>query len=634
MTMTNHQLDLRLAFTILASITFFLVGCSSEVADPAPSTAQMDVSEQAAQVETSSPSEQANALYEELFNETLMLHPEWQTFLGMKTNYDKWNDLSAEFRDSLHELTQDQLQRLQQLNSDELAGQTLLSYQLYEQQLKNSIDDHRWRDHGYPVNQMFGTHAGIPSLLINQHLIESVEDAEAYIARVNGVPGVIDQLIEGLANRAEKGIVAPEFVFPHVLESSSNIIKGIGEEQVDKSNELFADFETKVANLELSEEESQRLMADISNALSSSLAPAYEKLIAYLEELAELADGNHGVWALPDGEAYYENRLKRMTTTDFTAEEIHQIGLAEVERIHNEMRDIMQRVNFEGSLKDFFDFTRVDEQFFYDNTDEGRAAYLAEATRVIDDMKTRLDELFYIKPQADLVVKAVEPFREKSAGIAFYQRPAPNGSRPGIYYANLYKMEDMAKYELEALAYHEGLPGHHMQLAIAQEQQQMPKFRRFGGYTAYIEGWGLYSEYIPKEMGLYQDPYSDFGRLSMELWRAARLVVDTGLHYKRWTREQAIEYLNENTPSSENTNVKAIERYLVMPAQATAYKIGMMKILELREKAREALGEQFDIRAYHDLVLANGAVPLNVLEDLVDDWIEDLGKSYWPLQEG
>ena len=300
------------------------------------------------------------------------------------------------------------------------------------------------------------------------------------------------------------------------------------------------------------------------------------------------------------------------------------MGLDEVARIHTEMREIMRQVNFDGDLKSFFTFMRSDPQFFYPNTDKGRAAYLAEATRVVDDMKSRLDELFYIKPKAEIYVKAVEPFREKSFGtFAYYQGPAPDGSRPGIYYANLYRMENMPKYKLEALAYHEAIPGHHMQIAIGQELEEVPKFRRFGGYTAYTEGWGLYSEFIPKEMGLYSNPYSDFGRLSMELWRACRLVVDTGLHHKRWTREQGIDYLNTNTDSTEESNIKAVERYMVWPGQAVAYKVGMLKILELRENARMALDDQFDIRAYHEVVLGNGAVPLDVLEQLVDKWIEE-----------
>ena len=290
-------------------------------------------------------------------------------------------------------------------------------------------------------------------------------------------------------------------------------------------------------------------------------------------------------------------------------------------RIHDEMREIKDKVGFKGDLKAFMQFMKTDKQFYYPNTAEGKQRYLDEATAMIDNMKTRLDELFIVKPKADLKVKAVEAFREKAAGKAFYQQPAPDGSRPGIYYANLYDMEAMPTYQMEALAYHEGIPGHHMQIAISQELEGVPKFRKFGGYTAYIEGWGLYSELVPKEMGLYEDPYSDFGRLAMELWRACRLVVDTGIHEMKWTRQQGIDYYVNNTPNATSDGVKMVERHVVMPSQATAYKVGMLKILELREAAKVKLGDKFDIREFHDVVLKNGAVPLNVLESFVDQWV-------------
>ena len=285
------------------------------------------------------------------------------------------------------------------------------------------------------------------------------------------------------------------------------------------------------------------------------------------------------------------------------------------------MREIMKKVDFKGDLQAFFEFMRNDEQFYYPETDEGRQRYLDEATAYIDTMKGELDKLFITKPKADLTVKRVETFREKSAGKAFYQQPAPDGSRPGLYYANLYDMKAMPTYQMEALAYHEGIPGHHMQIALKQELEGLPMFRKFGGYTAYSEGWGLYSELIPKEIGFYKDPYSDFGRLAMELWRACRLVVDTGIHTKKWTREQGIEYYVSNTPNAKSDAVKMVERHIVMPSQATAYKVGMIKILDLRAKAKKALGDKFDIRKFHDVVLTSGALPLNVLEDMVDDYI-------------
>ena len=318
-----------------------------------------------------------------------------------------------------------------------------------------------------------------------------------------------------------------------------------------EASTLLADLNKKLNALDADDGVKEDLRARGISALRQSVQPAYEALIAMFEEQQTTASNDDGAWKLPEGDVYYGIQLARMTTTDMSASEIHDLGLSEVSRIHGEMNVIKDSVGFEGSLQDFFVHMREDPEgrFSYPNTDEGREQYLAEATAIIDDMRGRLDELFYTKPKAELIVKRVEPFRERAAGKAFYQRPAPDGSRPGIYYANLYNMADMPIYQMAALAYHEGIPGHHMQLAISQELENTPSFRKYGGFTAYTEGWGLYSEYVPKEMGLYSDPYSDFGRLAMELWRAARLVVDTGLHDKKWTREEAIEYLLTNTPN-------------------------------------------------------------------------------------
>jgi len=565
----------------------------------------------------------AGEIFDELFMESLRESPEYMAYLGMRERYDEWNDYSQASFDRSVAMSKDQLARLREIDAEGLDKSEALSLTLYSQRLENGLADTQWRYHGYPVNQMFGVHSSIPSFLINQHLIANKAEAEAYIARVRAVPEVLSHVIEDLNIRADQGIIAPKFVFPHSIRDSQNIIAGIGDDAGAEQNPLVEDFKAKLDKLELDDSLRADLLAQLNQALAEQFAPAYRELIVTLQALGERSEGNFGVWSLPNGAAYYANALKRITTTDMTPDQIHQLGLDEVARIQDEMRGIMEQVGFEGDLQAFFEFMRSDPQFYLPDTDEGRQAYLDEAARVIDEMEGRLDELFYSKPKARVMIKAVEAFREKSAGRAFYQRPAEDGSRPGTYYANLYRMQDMPTYDLEALAYHEGIPGHHMQGTISQEQQGLPMFRRHGGYTAYSEGWGLYSEYIPKEMGLYSNPYSDFGRLSMEIWRACRLVVDTGLHHKRWTREEAIDYLTANTSSSVVANTKAIERYMIMPGQATAYKVGMLKILELREKARTALGDQFDIRGYHELVLSNGAVPLNVLETLVDDWVAE-----------
>ena len=395
------------------------------------------------------------------------------------------------------------------------------------------------------------------------------------------------------------------------------------EAESDKLNLLLNDFKTKVEKVKpkLDDEAKEVLYERAIVAISESLAPAYERIIAEMTRQKAAATTDDGAWKLPDGEDYYAYRLKLMTTTDMSADAIHNLGLSEVDRIHTEMREIMKKVEYDGTLQEFFEFTRTDKQFYKPEGKRGRAAYLREATVFIDDMKVRLPEVFNKLPKAELEVRAVEAFREKAAGKAFYNRPAPDGSRPGIYYANLYRMDAMPVYQMEALAYHEGVPGHHMQLSISQELKGIPEFRKYGRFTAYSEGWGLYSEYLPKEMGLYADPYSDFGRLAMELWRAGRLVVDTGLHDKKWTREQATQYLMDNTPNPESDCLKAIERYIVMPGQATAYKIGMNKILELREGAKADLGDAFDIRDFHDAILATGPVPLDIMEEQVEAYV-------------
>ncbi|WP_445365745.1 DUF885 domain-containing protein [Microbulbifer sp. ANSA001] len=563
---------------------------------------------------------QVNQMFEDFFQEHLSRSPEFKTFLGKKEDYDKWDDLSPEFAKETLEIDKRQLAELNKIDPSSLDEATRLSLRLAKRNLEQDIEGYKWRNHSYPVNQMYATHTSAASLLISQHRIDDVSDAEAYIARLNAMPKYFSQLEEKLKANAEAGTIVPKFVFPYVISDSQNLING-APFNGDKDSPLFADFKGKVEKLDIGKEQKQALIDKASTALKESTGPAYEKLIGYLQELEKKATTDDGAWKLADGEDFYKFRLGVYTTTDMTADKIHQTGLKEVARIHDEMREIMRKVKFEGNLQEFFEFMRTDKQFYYPTTEEGKAEYLEKATAIIDTMKGRLDELFITKPKAELDVRAVEPFREKSAGKAFYQRPAPDGSRPGIYYANLYNMSDMPTYQMEALAYHEGIPGHHMQLSIAQELQDIPKFRKYGGYTAYTEGWGLYSELVPKELGFYEDPYSDFGRLAMELWRAGRLVVDTGLHAKKWTREQAIDYLVENTPNPKGDVVKAIERYIVMPGQATAYKIGMLKIVELREKSKAELGDKFDVRGFHDTILANGAVPLDVLEELVNEWV-------------
>ena len=573
-----------------AGLVLCLSNCDSE--SPSPADVQLE-------------SERFNAFLDERFDMWLGRSPTWQSYLGIKDDYGQWDDESAAADD------------------EDLAlyAQGRISYQLYELKTERHLAAYRFRFYEYPVNQMFGWQADMPAFMINIHQVAGLSDAEAYIARLSSVDMLFSQIMERMRTAQSMGVLAPKFVFAHVLRDAANVVTGRPYDDSDEDSTLLADFRKKVSALDLDAETEADLIARAGQALLESVAPAYQRLIALVEEQQAAAGTDDGAWKHPDGEAYYRFRLKTITTTDLTATEIYDLGLAEVARIHDEMRAIMTTVNFEGDLQGFFTFMRDSAQFYLPNTDEGRAVYLERTNALIADIKSRLDEVFATKPKADLDVKPVEAFREQSAGKAFYQSPSPTGDRPGRYYVNLYDMAAMPTYELDALAYHEAIPGHHMQIAIAQEFEALPKFRKYGGFTAYVEGWGLYSEKLPKEMGLYEDPYADFGRLSMELWRACRLVVDTGLHDKRWTREQAIDYLKQNTPAPDYEITKSIERYIVMPGQATAYKIGMLKILELREWAKSELGEAFDIRAFHDVVLVNGALPLMVLEEQVHEWV-------------
>ncbi len=569
-------------------------------------------------------SKKANDFFDRVFDSEIDRDPMRQTTLGIKKDYVKWNDISDENNQkelAIIKLNLDSLHK--NINKESLDEQTKISYRMFEEEANQTIDNFKWRFHNYSVNQMGGMHTEIPAFLINMHAITDKKDAEAYISRLLGINTLFDQLIVNLKIREEKNIIPPKFVFPYVVNDCKNILSGIPFQKVKLVNPLLEDFTTKVNLLkDLDEATKNELISNASAALISSVKPAYEKLIKYWNELEKKATTDDGAWKLPDGDAFYDAALKVTTTTDLSADKIHEIGLKEVARIHKEMKGIMKKVNFRNdNLNDFFQFMRTDKQFYYPNTAEGKSAYRLKAVKIIDDMKLQLDKLFLTKPKADIQVKPVEAFREKSAGGAFYEEPAIDGSRPGHYYINLYNMADQATYQMEALAYHEGIPGHHMQIAIAQELKNIPKFRKFGGNTAYVEGWALYSELVPKEIGFYQDPFSDFGRLAMELFRAARLVVDTGIHRKKWTREQALKYFKDNTPNPEGDNKKEIERYIVWPSQATGYKIGMNKILELRENAKNKLADKFDIREFHDVVLTSGPVSMSILEQMVNTWV-------------
>ncbi len=576
------------------------------------------------QAEIESESKKLAEFFNKNFEAVVKRYPTYATYLGRKDQYDKLNNNTYEYSKETLELEKKSLEEMKKINFDALDPQSKISYKMYEENVKDSIESFKYFYHGFFVSQMFGEHSSLPSFLINMHQIANESEANAYVSRLNGFNNYFDQLLVKMKVQEKMGVRMPNFSFDKVIRDSKNIISGFPFQKVKKQSTLYKDLSDKLVKAKIPTSKRKEILKNSEKALLSSVYPAYQKFITYMTDLKKISTRNDGVWSIPNGQAYYKHRLKKITTTDMTAPEIHKLGLKEVERIRGEMRVIMKKVGFKGDLSDFFKFMKTSKKFYYPNTKAGRASYLKDTNKLISNIKGKLDLIFKTKPKADVKVRAVEAFREKSAGIAFYQRPAMNGSRPGIYYVNLSDMKSVAKYDMEALAYHEAIPGHHMQLAISQELKDLPMFRKMGGFTAFTEGWGLYSEYIPKEMGFYTDPYSDFGRLSMEMWRACRLVVDTGLHHYKWSREKAIEYLNNNTPNSMDEKVKGIERYIVMPGQATAYKIGQLKILSLREKAKTALGDKFDIKEFHDRVLTNGSVPMNLLESNIDDYIKSV----------
>ena len=561
------------------------------------------------------------ALVDAAFDEAVARSPEALTSLGIKQDYGRLDDYTDAHRLGDVELAEAHLARIKtEVDYEALSPEGKLTYDLFQREVERDRRNLEWRWHNF-IFSTNGSPAGeIPVFLINQHRIDNVADAEAYVSRLREVERVMSEIAANIRMQASKGIVPPKFVFDPVRTDAENVLKGAPFENGPPST-LLADFTTKVEALSAPPEEKARLIAAASEALTGPFKRGYDTFFAAMGAVEPQATSNDGAWRLPRGAEYYANNLRNSTTTELTADQIHQIGLDEVDRIHGEMETIMARVGFEGTLQQFFQHIKTGAQFKYPNTKAGREQYLQDARAFIAQVMDKAPEYFHRLPEAELEVRAVEEWREATASVAFYNRPAPDGSRPGIYYVNLADMTQVLKPQIEGISYHEGAPGHHFQIARAMELEGLPKFRRFGFYGAYIEGWGLYAERLGREMGFYQNPYSEFGHLSLELWRAVRLVTDTGLHAKRWSREDAIRYFQENSLLSERDIVKEVERYINWPGQATSYKIGQLKIIELRRKAEQALGDRFDVRDFHEVILGNGPLPLDVLEERVDAYI-------------
>jgi len=528
------------------------------------------------------------------------------------------DDVSEEERQRQMHMIKDELAVLREYDREALNGQKAISYDVFAHFLGSMVEGERWKYHNYPLNQMFGVQNSLPEFLAEVHQINNVKEADYYLSRLSEVDRKFSQVLDGLRIREQKKILPPRFVIDSVLEEMRGFISVPAHENI-----LYTSLQERLDKIDgLPEQERTRILGRGEALIDAEVYPAYRSLIAYYRELQPKVYENSGVWVLPDGDEFYAYQVRSHTTTDLAPSELHRIGLEEVARIEGEMNRIFASVGQDsGSISVRFAGINNDPQFLYEDSDQGREEIIADYQAMIDEVNAGLGDYFDIKPVMGVEVRRVPEFKEQGAPGAYYNPPAMDGSRPGVFYANLRDVHETKKFGMRTLAYHEAVPGHHFQLAIAQELKGVPTFRKMGLFTAYAEGWALYAEQVAKEAGFQENPYDDLGRLQAEMFRAVRLVVDTGLHYKRWSREEAIEYMVEKTGMTETEVTTEIERYLVMPGQALAYKAGMLKILELREKAREKLGGAFDIRQFHNMVLTNGALPLAVLEQQVDSWI-------------
>ncbi len=555
------------------------------------------------------------------YDEQLALSPESQTQLGFKTDYGKLDDYTDTAAVRSQALAERQLKAMHaRFRPEQLGESARVSYRLFEYQVARDRESSQFRKLRFPVSTNGSPAGDIPVLLINNHKIDTVADAQAYISRLRDTERVMREVAATMREQAAAGIIPNKVNFAPARADAKAVISGAPFDSGPDST-LLADFRKKVTALRAPEATKAKLLNDASAALTGPFRRGYDTLFAALDAIEPLSNGNFGAWSLPNGAAYYADRLKGSTTTDLTADQIHDLGLHQVAAIRGEMEAIKREVGFAGTLEQFFDSIRTDPKFKYPNTAAGREQYLGDARAVIASVMVAAPRYFRVLPKAPLEVRAVEKWREGTASTAFYNPPSADGSRPGIYYVNLVDMNQTQKVQVAGIAAHEGAPGHHFQIARQQEMTGIPKFRKFGGYGAYVEGWGLYSERLANEMGVYKDPYARFGMLSLQVWRAIRLVLDTGIHSKRWTREQAIAYFKANSSVSEKDIGREVDRYFNWPGQATSYMVGQLKIAELRKRAEQELGPKFNIRDFHEAVLSQGALPLAVLEEQVTRYI-------------
>jgi uncharacterized protein (DUF885 family) len=573
-------------------------------------------------VDARTESERFGAFLEAAYERQMRASPSLATTRGEPGRRTTWEDLTEAGANAAAAQAREELAAARAFRPDALDARLRLQRRVFLAQQELVLQRHRWRNHLYPLNQIVGPHVDVPAVLAAQPL-DSVADAEAWIARVAAVRPYFDGLVARLDAQARSGVYLPRSVYPILIGQANRVIAG-APHGADGTSPIYADFTRRLESLDLDAATRARLLARARAVLVAELEPAYRKLVATLQRHAARTPIDAGAWQLPDGAAFYAFLVRQHTTTDMTPDDVHALGLAEVERVHGEMRALMRRVGAEGDLRTFLQRMKADPRFYYADDDAGRAAYLERARALVAAMQARLPEAFLRPPPLPLEIRATEPYRAAGAPSGFYEAGTADGRRPGVVSLNVQGMQSRPTYDLEALLYHEAVPGHHLQISSILADESIPRLRKVERWwqdSAFVDGWALYAERLAKEMGFYSDPYSDFGRLAGELWRATRLVVDSGLHAKRWSRERAIAYLDENTPSPHATNEQAVDRYLAVPGQATAFTVGMKRILEERERARRELGERFDLREFHAAVLAQGYVPLWALTEAVDDWI-------------
>lgn len=567
----------------------------------------------------------ANVFYERIFFKFALNNPELLSQLGIlegigiRGHNAQLDDRSQAAADAMFNSMQDNLTTLRRYDRSAMSETEQLNYDILEQFLLHETERRQWRYHSYPVNQLHGVQSELPRFMTALHRLHDKTDVEHYINRLNQFAPVFADVVTDLNIRRDKGVVPPRFVIDKVLQQMAGLTDTPLEKQM-----LLVHLQDEMAKLtELSDADRAAFTAQAKDAIRQSVVPAYQQLATALTELRQQATEDAGIWKLPDGDRFYRFLLQEHTTTTLSPEEIHQLGLTEVARIQQQMQQLLRAQGIETTdAAQAMRQLATDPKFLFEDSDKGREQILAGYRKILTDADALLAPAFNLRPKAAIDVRRVPEFSEKTAEVGYYGPPAMDGSRPGLLFANLYNIKATPTFAMKTLAVHEGIPGHHFQMAIQQELPGLPTFRNVLPFTVFSEGWALYSERLMAELGFYHnDPYADLGRLQAELFRAVRLVVDTGIHYKRWSRAQAIQYMAANTGKVDSDVEAEVERYIVNPAQACSYKVGELKILALRDKAKQALGKRFNLAAFHDVVLKNGALPLSLLEQQVDAYI-------------